>query len=408
MSLDITKIREDFPILGQTINGHPLGYLDNAATSQKPTVVINAVKDYYEKINANVHRGAHTLSEQATEEYEKTRKKIQRFINANHSDEIIYTSGTTESINLVAASYGRANLQPGDEILITAFEHHSNIVPWQLICEQTGAVLKVAPINEKGEVIVEDFKKALNSKTKIAAFSHISNALGTINPVKEMTALAHEYNAVVLVDGAQALPFMQVDVQSIGCDFYTGSGHKLFAPTGIGFLYGKAELLNAMPPYKGGGEMINQVSFEKTTYAVLPYKFEAGTPNIAGAIGLGHAIDYLMNLGQEAITAYEDDLLAYATAKAEAMPGITIIGTASNKASILSLVLDGIHAHDVGTILDHQGIAVRTGHHCAMPVMKFFKVAATVRASFVFYNTKEEIDALFVGIKKVQEMFGRG
>lgn len=408
MSLDVTKIRQDFPILDQTINGHPLDYLDNAATSQKPAVVINAIKDYYEKINANVHRGAHTLSEQATEEYEKARKKIQAFINAVHSDEIIYTSGTTEAINLVAASYGRANLQPGDEVLITALEHHSNIVPWQLICEQTGASLKVAPINTKGEVIIEAFEKALSNKTKIAAFSHISNALGTINPVKEMTTMAHEFGAVVLIDGAQALPYMKVDVQTIGCDFYTGSGHKLFAPTGIGFLYGKAELLNAMPPYQGGGEMIRQVSFEETTYAPLPYKFEAGTPNIAGAIGLGHAIDYVLGLRQEEITAYEHELLAYATKKAESTPGITIIGTANDKASILSMVLDGIHAHDVGTILDHQGVAVRTGHHCAMPVMKFFKVAATVRASFVFYNTKQEVDALFVGIKKVQEMFGRG
>ena len=405
MTFPIEKIRADFPILDQMINGHPLVYLDNAATTQKPNCVIDVVDHYYKKLNANVHRGVHTLSERATEAYEKARLTIQQFINARESHEIIFCRGTTEAINLVASSYGRANFNKGDEVLISALEHHSNIVPWQLLCEQTGAVLKVAPINERGEIIIDEYQKLLSSKTKLVAVNHVSNALGTINPVAEMTRLAHQVGAKILIDGAQALATMPVDVQAIDCDFYTGSGHKLFAPTGIGFLYGKAELLAAMPPYQGGGEMIRQVSFEKTTYAPIPYKFEAGTPNIAGAIGLGTAIDYVNAIGRDNIVAYEHELLQYATDKAHAEPGMRLIGTAENKTSILSFVLEGIHPHDMGTILDHQGIAIRTGHHCAMPVMKFFNVPATARASFSLYNTKADVDALFVGIQKVKEIF---
>lgn len=408
MTYPIKKIRADFPILDQKINGHPLVYLDNAATTQKPSCVIDVVEHYYKKINANVHRGVHALSESATEAYEKSRHIIKNFINAADKREVIFCRGTTEAINLVAASYGRANLQKGDEIVISALEHHSNIVPWQLICEQTGAVLKIAPINERGEIILSEYEKTLSVKTKIVAFNHVSNALGTINPVKEMTTMAHKVGAKVLIDGAQALAVLPVDVQAIGCDFYTGSGHKVFAPTGIGFLYGKAELLDAMPPYHGGGEMIRQVTFEKSTYAPIPAKFEAGTPNIVGAIGLGVALEYVKKIGFENIIPYEQELLAYATAKAQQIPGMRLIGTAKNKASILSFVLEGIHPHDMGTILDSEGIAIRTGHHCAMPVMKFFKVPATARASFSIYNSKADVDALFAGIKKVQEMFNRG
>lgn len=405
MNYPIDKIRADFPILDQTINGHPLVYLDNAATTQKPTCVIDAIDHYYKNINANVHRGVHSLSERATEAYENARTTIQRFVKANDEREIIFCRGTTEAINLVASSYGRANLAKGDEVLISALEHHSNIVPWQMLCEQTGAVLKVAPINELGEIVLSDYKTLLSGKTKIVAVNHVSNALGTINPVQEMTQLAHSVGAKILIDGAQSLATMPVDVQAIGCDFYTCSGHKMFAPTGIGFLYAKAELLEAMPPYHGGGEMIRQVTFEKTTYAPIPYKFEAGTPNIAGAIGLGAAIDYINSIGREEIYAYEHELIQYATEKADVEPGMRIIGTANNKTSILSFVLDGIHPHDMGTILDHEGIAIRTGHHCAMPIMKFFKVPATARASFSLYNTKADVDALFVGIKKLKKMF---
>lgn len=408
MSFDVEKLRQDFPILHQQVNDHPLVYLDNAATTQKPNCVIQAIDDYYQKINANVHRGVHTLSEQATAHYEGARATIQRLINAKIPEQIIYTRGTTESINLVAYSYGRQVLQAGDEILITMLEHHSNIVPWQLLCQQTGAELKVAPINQHGEIIIDEYKKLLSAKTKIVAFNHVSNALGTINPVKELTTLAHAVGAKVLIDGAQALATMSVDVQDINCDFYTGSGHKMFAPTGIGFLYGKAELLNAMPPFHGGGEMIRQVSFEKTTYASIPYKFEAGTPNIAGAIGLGVAIEYIQQVGLKNIVNYEHDILQYATDKANQTEGLRIIGTAQQKTSILSFELEGIHPHDIGTILDSQGIAVRTGHHCAMPLMKFFQVPATVRASFSIYNTLQDVDRLFSGIKKVQGMFNRG
>lgn len=405
MNYPIEKIRADFPILDQNINGHPLVYLDNAATTQKPDCVIDAVAHYYKHLNSNVHRGVHSLSEQATAAYEESRMTIKEFINAVDVREIVFCRGTTEAINLVASSYGRANLTKGDEILISTLEHHSNIVPWQLLCEQTGAILKVAPINDKGEIVLADYKRLLSEKTKMVAVNHVSNALGTINPVQEMTTLAHSVGAKILIDGAQALATVPVDVQAIGCDFYTGSGHKLFAPTGIGFLFARAELLEAMPPYHGGGDMIRQVTFEKTTYAPIPYKFEAGTPNIVGAIGLGVAIDYINSIGRENIFAHEHMLLEYATEKAEAEKGMRIIGTAKNKTSVLSFVLDGIHPHDMGTILDHQGIAIRTGHHCAMPVMKFFKVPATARASFSLYNTKADVDALFVGIQKVKEMF---
>ena len=405
MNYPIEKIRADFPILDQNINGHPLVYLDNAATTQKPDCVIDAVAHYYKHLNSNVHRGAHSLSEQATAAYEESRMTIKEFINAVDVREIVFCRGTTEAINLVASSYGRANLTKGDEILISTLEHHSNIVPWQLLCEQTGAILKVAPINDKGEIVLADYKRLLSEKTKMVAVNHVSNALGTINPVQEMTTLAHSVGAKILIDGAQALATVPVDVQAIGCDFYTGSGHKLFAPTGIGFLFARAELLEAMPPYHGGGDMIRQVTFEKTTYAPIPYKFEAGTPNIVGAIGLGAAIDYINSIGRENVFAHEHMLLEYATEKAEAEKGMRIIGTAKNKTSVLSFVLDGIHPHDMGTILDHQGIAIRTGHHCAMPVMKFFKVPATARASFSLYNTKADVDALFVGIQKVKEMF---
>ena len=405
MTYDVDKIRSDFPILDQQVNGHQLVYLDNAATTQKPLSVIDAITDYYKNINSNVHRGVHTLSQLATDAYEGTRQKCQAFINAKHLEEIIFCRGTTEAINLVAQSYGRTVLKPGDEVLISALEHHSNIVPWQLVCEQTEAVLKVIPMNEMGELLLDEYQDLLSEKTKIVAINHISNALGTINPVKEMTAMAHKVGAKVLVDGAQALLYMPVDVEDINCDFYTASGHKMLAPTGIGFLYGKKEVLNAMSPYHGGGEMIRQVSFEKSTYAPLPYKFEAGTPNIVGSIGLGKALDYINSVGREAIQHHEDELLAYAIKKAKAVEGLKIIGNAKAKASILSFVLEGIHPHDIGTILDNEGIAVRAGHHCAMPIMTFYKIPATVRASFSLYNTKEEIDQLFVAIKKVQEMF---
>lgn len=408
MSYDVAKIRQDFPILQQTINGYPLVYLDNAATTQKPDVVIKAVDHYYRRLNANVHRGVHTLSEQATEAYEAARVNIQRFINAEQSAEIIFTRGTTEAINLVAQSFARCQLKAGDEILISAMEHHSNIVPWQIVCEQTGAVLRVAPINERGEIIVAELEKLLSAKTKLVAVNHVSNALGTLNPVAEIIAMAHQVGAKILIDGAQSLATLPVDVQALDCDFYTGSGHKLFAPTGIGFLYAKAELLEAMSPYQAGGDMIRQVSFEKTTYAPIPNKFEAGTPNIAGAIGLGAAIDYVNTIGLQAIDDYEQQLLTYATKQANTVDGLRLIGTATNKTSILSFVLEGIHPHDMGTILDNQGIAVRTGHHCAMPVMKFFKVPATVRASFSIYNTQDEVDSLIAGIQKVKEMFSHG
>lgn len=404
-SLDVEKIRQDFPLLHQEVNGKPLAYLDNAATSQKPTQVIEALDKYYQEDNANIHRGVHTLSERATIDYEQARGKVRSFINANSEKEIIFVRGATEGINLIAQSYGRNKLKTGDEIIISEMEHHSNIVPWQLLCEQTGAILKIIPINDSGELILEEFEKLLSSKTKLVSIAHISNALGTINPIQTIIDRAHEHNAVVIIDGAQATPHTIVDVQALDCDFYVFSGHKLFGPTGIGVLYGKAHLLEAMPPWQGGGDMIKMVSFEKTLYNDLPYKFEAGTPHIAGVIGLGAAIDYVSTTGLEAIAAYEHELLEYATEKTLEVKGLRLIGTAQQKTSILSFVIDSIHPHDIGTILDHEGIAIRTGHHCAMPVMTHFNVPATARASFAFYNTFEEVDRLIQALGKAREVF---
>ncbi len=404
-SLDVEKIRQDFPLLHQEVNGKPLAYLDNAATSQKPTQVIEALDKYYKEDNANIHRGVHTLSERATIDYEQAREKVRSFINANSEKEISFVRGATEGINLIAQSYGRNKLKTGDEIIISEMEHHSNIVPWQLLCEQTGAILKIIPINDSGELILEEFEKLLNPKTKLVSIAHISNALGTINPIQTIIDRAHEHNAVVIIDGAQATPHTTVDVQALDCDFYVFSGHKLFGPTGIGVLYGKAHLLEAMPPWQGGGDMIKMVSFEKTLYNDLPYKFEAGTPHIAGVIGLGAAIDYVSTTGLEAIAAHEHELLEYATEKILEVKGLRLIGTAQQKTSILSFVIDSIHPHDIGTILDHEGIAIRTGHHCAMPVMTHFNVPATARASFAFYNTFEEVDRLIQALGKAREVF---
>ncbi|MBC7945558.1 MAG: cysteine desulfurase [Burkholderiales bacterium] len=404
---DAEKWRADFPILRRQVNGRPLVYLDNAATSQKPQVVIDAESNYYSQTNSNIHRGVHRLSELATNQYEAARGKVRRFINAASDREIIFVRGTTEAINLVAQSYGAQNIKAGDEIVISTMEHHSNIVPWQLLCERTGAVLRVVPINDDGEFLFDEYRKLVNERTKVVAVVHVSNALGSINPVKKIIELAHRFGAKVLVDGAQAVPHLTVDVQDLDCDFYAFSSHKIYGPTGIGVLYGKAALLNAMPPYQGGGDMIRQVTFEKSTYNELPYKFEAGTPNIAGVITLGAALDYVSAIGLDAIAAHEHELLEYATAAAAEVPGMRLIGTAHDKASILSFVLDGIHPHDTGTILDHQGVAIRTGHHCAMPLMARFKVPATARASFALYNTRPDVDALFAGIAKVRQMFAK-
>ncbi|KAA3630196.1 MAG: cysteine desulfurase [Proteobacteria bacterium] len=406
-TFDVAQIRRDFPVLNQEVHGKPLVYLDNAATTQKPRAVIEAVDSFYRNDNANIHRGVHLLSERATRNYEDARKKVQRFINAADSKEIIFVRGATEAINLVAQSYGRSNLKTGDEILITEMEHHSNIVPWQMLCEQTGAILKVVPFNDWGELQMEEFHRLLNAKTRLVAVVQVSNSLGTINPVKQIIDAAHAQGTPVLVDGAQSVPHMAVDVQALDCDFFVLSGHKLFAPTGVGVLYGKAALLDAMPPYQGGGDMIRTVSFDKTQFNALPYKFEAGTPHIAGVIGLGAAIDYLDAIGMEAIAAYEHELLDYATAAAQQTPGLTLVGTAEEKASILAFLVDGIHAHDLGTILDHEGVAIRAGHHCTMPVMQHFGVAATARASFAFYNTYDDVDRLVAAIAKAKEMFGR-
>jgi cysteine desulfurase/selenocysteine lyase len=403
---DVQRVRADFPILQTQVHGRPLIYLDNAATSQKPQVVIDAITRYYTEQNSNIHRGVHYLSQLATQEYEDARNKIRRFIGAADTKEIIYTKGTTEGINLVAATYGRKFLREGDEIIISALEHHANIVPWQLLCEQTGAVLRVIPMNDAGELLMEEYERLLSSRTKIVAVAYVSNALGTINPVRRIIELAHSVDAVVLIDGAQSAPHMKVDVRELDCDFYVFSGHKLCGPTGIGVLYGKQALLEAMPPYQGGGDMIATVTFEKTTYNTLPYKLEAGTPNIEGGIALGVAIDYLESIGLDAIAAYEHELLAYATEIISSIGGVKIIGTAREKASVLSFTLDGVHPHDVGTILDGEGIAVRAGHHCAQPVMQRFNVPATARASLAFYNTKEEIDALAGAIHRVREVFG--
>jgi cysteine desulfurase/selenocysteine lyase len=403
-SYDVQKIRQDFPILHQKVHGKPLVYLDNAATTQKPLAVIEALENYYRCDNSNIHRGVHALSERATADYEKVRVAAQKFINAADSKEILFLRGTTEAINLVAQTYGRKNVTAGDEVLITAMEHHSNIVPWQMLCEEKGAKLRVAPINERGELLLDEFENLLNRKTKIVAVGHLSNALGTINPIKQIVKMAHALKVPVLVDGAQAAPRMQVDVQDLDCDFYAVSGHKMYAPTGIGFLYGKAQLLETMPPWQGGGDMIASVTFDKTIYNRLPYKFEAGTPNIADTIGLGAALEYLSGLGLEQIEEHEADLLGYATREVQTIPGVSIIGTANEKAGVLSLVMEDIHPHDIGTILDSEGIAVRTGHHCAQPVMQRFNIPATVRASFGLYNTREEVDALVRGIQKVREV----
>jgi cysteine desulfurase/selenocysteine lyase len=402
---DVHKLREDFPILKQLAYGKPLVYLDNAATSQKPRVVIDALMRYYTADNSNIHRGVHLLSERATHQYEETREKVRQFINAAEKREIIFVRGTTEAINLVAHSYGRANVNAGDEILITALEHHSNIVPWQILCSEKGARLRVVPISDEGEVSLDEFAGLINERTKFVSIAHVSNALGTINPVREMIAIAHRTNVPVMIDGAQAAPHTRIDVQELDCDFYAFSGHKVYGPTGIGVLYGKADVLDAMPPYQGGGDMIASVSFDKTTYNSLPYKFEAGTPNIAGTIGLGAAIDYVSEIGLDSIAAYEHELLQYGTDALSKVPGLRLIGTARKKAGVLSFVLEGIHPHDVGTILDREGVAIRTGHHCAMPLMERFGVPATARASLALYNTREEIDALVAGIHKVKEMF---
>ena len=403
--LDVEKIRADFPILHRTVHGRPLVYLDNAATSQKPQAVIDAVSRYYEQENANIHRGVHYLSERATEDYEAARKSVQAFLNAEHAHEIIFVRGTTEAINLVAQTFGRVRVGSGDEVLITAMEHHSNIVPWQILCEEKGAKLRVAPINDAGELLVEEYAKLLGARTKLVAVTHVSNALGTVNPVRQMVELAHSRNVPVLLDGAQAVPHARVDVQALDCDFYAFSAHKLYGPTGIGVLYGKSALLEAMPPYQGGGDMISSVTFEKTIYNKLPYKFEAGTPDVSGVIGLGAAINYLNGISMEKIAAHEHELMTYATEQVSAIPGIRLIGTAKEKAGVLSFIFDGVHPHDVGTILDQEGIAIRTGHHCAQPVMKRFDIPATARASFAFYNTKQEVDALVRGIEKVREVF---
>jgi len=403
--LDVQKLRRDFPILRQRVHGRTLVYLDNAATSQKPRVVIDAISRYYERDNANIHRGVHFLSEHATEEYEGARKTVQSFLNAADASEIIFVRGATEAINLVAQTYGRTNVHAGDEVLITAMEHHSNIVPWQILCEEKGAKLRVAPMSDSGELLLEDFEKLLGPQTRIVALTHVSNALGTINPVERIIEMAHRWNIPVLVDGAQAVPHLKADVQAQDCDFYVFSGHKLYGPTGIGVLYGKSTLLEAMPPYQGGGDMISSVTFEKTIYNRLPYKFEAGTPHVAGAIGLGAAINYVNGLGMHRIAAYEGQLLSYATEAVSAIGDIRVIGTAKEKAGVLSFLLDSIHPHDIGTILDQEGIAIRTGHHCAQPVMQRFGIAATARASFALYNTREEVDALVKGIEKVREVF---
>jgi cysteine desulfurase/selenocysteine lyase len=404
--LDAAALRHDFPILHREVHGRPLVYLDNAATTQKPRCVIDAVAGYYLRDNANIHRGVHWLSESATQAHEEARGKVRGFLNAAHSREIVFVRGATEGINLVAQSYGRRHVGPGDEVLLTAMEHHSNIVPWQMLCEEKGARLRVAPIRDDGELDIAAFEKLLGPRTRLVALTHVSNALGTINPVRRLVAMAQAWNAPVLVDGAQAVPHLTVDVRELDCDFYVFSGHKVFGPTGIGVVYGRECLLEEMPPYQGGGDMIRSVTFEKTTYNELPYKFEAGTPDIAGAIGLGAAIDYVRRIGMENITAHEAALLEYGTQALEQVPGLRLIGTAREKAGVLSFVIDGIHAHDIGTILDHEGVAVRTGHHCAQPVIDRFGVPATTRASLALYNSRDDIDALLAGLHRVLEVFG--
>ena len=402
---DVEKVRGDFPVLKQKVHGKPLVYLDNAATSQKPLAVIEAIRKFYEVDCANIHRGVHELSQRSTAAYEQTRVKVKQFLNARTKNELIFVRGTTEGINLVASSWGRKCVKSGDEIVVSGMEHHSNIVPWQILCEEKGAKLWVIPINDRGELLMEEYEKLLGPRTRMVAVAHVSNALGTVNPVREIIEMAHKAGALALIDGAQAAPHMKVDVQALDADFYAFSGHKLFGPTGIGVLYGKSKLLNAMPPYQGGGDMIRTVTFEKTTYNDLPYKFEAGTPNIAGGIGLGAAVDYVNRIGLDKIGAYEHELLAYGTEALSQIGGLRLIGTAREKAAVLSFVMEGIHPHDIGTVLDRMGIAVRTGHHCAQPVMDRFGVPATTRASLAFYNTTAEIDALTAGLRKVKEMF---
>jgi cysteine desulfurase/selenocysteine lyase len=403
--LDVERVRADFPILKTEVRGKPLVFLDSAASAQKPRQVMEAMVHHYETGYANIHRGVYQLSQVSTQAFEGTRAKVARFLGAADAREIVFTRNATEGVNLVAQTWGRANVGPGDEILLTQMEHHANIVPWQMLCEQTGATLRVCPIDDRGVLMIDELEKLLTPRTKLVAVAHVSNALGTINPVKDITAMAHEVGAVVVVDGAQAAPHLAVDVCDLDCDFYVITAHKIFGPTGIGVLYGKLSLLEEMPPYQGGGDMIEQVTFEKTTYAPVPTKFEAGTPDINGVIGLGAAIDYIEDLGLDAIAAHEHDLLEYATEKLSAIEGLRIIGTAPNKAAVVSFVLDFAHAHDVGTILDQDGIALRTGHHCAQPVMDRFGVAATARASFSIYNTREEVDILVASIEKVRELF---
>jgi cysteine desulfurase/selenocysteine lyase len=404
--LDVEKVRRDFPALTLSVHGHPLVYLDNAATTQKPEAVLVEEDRWYRELCSNVHRGVHDLSQKATDAYEAARSKAAQFIKADSTDEVIFVRGTTEAINLVASTYGRQHVGPGDEVLITEMEHHSNIVPWQMLCEEKGASLQVAPIDDKGQLILEEYERLLSERTKITAVTYVSNALGTINPLAKMIEMAHQQGVPVLVDGAQAVPHLSVDVQALDCDFFAFSGHKMYGPTGIGVLYGKKDLLGAMPPYQGGGEMIRSVTFEKTDFAEPPARFEAGTPNIAGAVGLGAAIDYLTDLGIDAVGAHEQEVLAYATDAISRIPGVKLIGTADQKASVLSFIIDSVHAHDVGTILDRQGIAVRAGHHCAQPVMDRFRVPATARASFALFNTVEEADRLVAGINQVKEVFG--
>ncbi|NNL02939.1 MAG: cysteine desulfurase [Eudoraea sp.] len=401
--MDIETIRKDFPILKRKVNGYPLVYLDNAATSQTPKQVIDTIVDYYSRFNANIHRGVHSLSQEATDAYENARKKIQNHINAVEPHEIIFTSGTTDSINLVASGF-TSFLKKGDEVLVSAMEHHSNIVPWQMLCERTGAILKVIPMNPEGELLIDEYAKLLSNNTKLVVCNHVSNALGSINPIEKIISLAHEVDAAVLIDGAQAAPHIKIDVQKLNVDFYTVSAHKICGPTGVGILYGKEEWLKKLPPYQGGGEMIAEVTFEKTTYADLPHKFEAGTPNICGGIAFGAAIDYMNSLGYEAIASYEKELLEYATEELKSIKGLKIYGTSQHKTSVISFNVEGIHPYDIGTILDKLGIAVRTGHHCAQPIMDYYNIPGTIRASFSFYNTKDEVDILVEGVKKAKQM----
>jgi cysteine desulfurase / selenocysteine lyase len=405
-ALDVERVRRNFPILARTVNGRPLVYLDSGASSQRPVAVLRAVEEYETHSHANIHRGVHALSQAATEAFEGARERVRRFINARSTKEVIFVRGTTEAINLVAQSYARPRLKAGDEIIVSALEHHANIVPWQMVCEQTGATVKVAPISTRGEFLFDEYLKLLSPRTKIVAVAHVSNALGTILPVKKIVDAAHARGAVVLVDGAQAVPHSHVDVRALGCDFYAFSGHKVYGPTGIGVLYGREELLQSMPPWQGGGDMILTVSFEKTTYNDLPAKFEAGTPNISGAIGLAAAMDYIESLGLDAIAAHEQRLVELASAELQKIPGIQLIGTAADKASIVSFVMEGVHPHDLGTILDHEGVAVRTGHHCAMPLMTFLGLPATVRASFAVYNTEGDVKSLVAALGKAREVFG--